>query len=91
MAYGSVTVASTAGGTLIVAPNSNRKGLILVNTSAQTVYLGHDTNITTSNGIPLLQNGVLTEDSGGDKVYQGPYYGITASSTSDVRYDERNR
>lgn len=91
MSYGSVTVDTTAGGTLIVDSNSNRKGLILVNTSATTVYLGHDTNITTANGIPLPQNGVLTEDSGGDKVYQGPYYGITASSSSDVRYDERER
>lgn len=91
MAYGTKTITATTGGTLIVDANPQRIGLILVNTSTQTVYLGHDTNVTTANGIPLLTNGNLTEDSGGTKMYCGPIYGITASSTSDVRYWERIR
>jgi hypothetical protein len=91
MAYGTVTVASTAGGTLILDANPKRIGIIIVNTGTQTVYLGHDTNVTTANGIPLKTDMNLTESSGGEKMYQGPFYGITASSTSDVRYDERVR
>lgn len=91
MAYGTKTVASTAGGTLIVAANPQRIGLIIVNTGTQTVYLGHDTSVSTSNGIPLKTDMNLTESSGGEKMYQGAFYGITASSTSDVRYDERTR
>jgi hypothetical protein len=91
MSYGTVTVSSSAGGTLIVAANPKRIGLIIVNSSAPTVYLGHDTNVTTTNGIPLKTDMNLTESSGGEKMYQGPFYGITASSTSDIRYDERER
>lgn len=89
MSYGTVTVSGSA--TLIVSPNPQRIGLIIVNTGTQVIYLGHDTSVTTANGIPLLVNGTLTEDSGGTKMYCGPYYAITASSTSDIRYDERVR
>jgi hypothetical protein len=89
MAYGTKTVANSA--TLIVDANPQRIGLILVNTSTQTVYLGHDTSVTTANGIPLKTDMNLTEDSSGTKMYMGPFYGITANSTSDVRYDERER
>lgn len=91
MAYNTVTVASTAGGTLIIAANPQRIGLIIVNTGTQTVYLGHDTSLTTANGIPLKTDMNLTESAGGEKMYQGPFYGITSTSTSDVRYDERTR
>jgi hypothetical protein len=91
MAYGTKTIAATAGGTLILNANPQRIGIILVNTSAETVYIGHDTSVTTANGIPLKTDMNLTESSGGEKMYQGPYYGITATSTSDLRYDERTR
>ena len=91
MAYNTVTVAATSGGTLIVAANPQRLSLIITNTDVQTVYIAQDTSITSATGVPLLTNGTLTEDSGGTKMYCGPIYGITATSTSDVRYWERTR
>jgi hypothetical protein len=91
MSYNTVTVAATAGGTLIVAANPQRLSLIITNTGVQTVYIGQDTSLDSSNGVPLLTNATLTEDSGGTKMYCGPIYGITATSTSDVRYWERTR
>ena len=89
MAYNTVTVSNSA--TLILAANTNRLGLVLVNTSSGTVYVGEDTSVTTSNGTPIRQNENLSEDSGGTKMYCGPIYGIVSSGTSDVRYWERTR
>ena len=89
MAYNTVTITTTA--TLIIAANTNRIGLILVNTSAGTVYLADNNSVTTSNGIPLRENENLTEDSGGTKMFPGDIYGIVGSGTADVRYWERTR
>ena len=89
MAFNTVTVTTVA--TLIVAANPNRIGLIIVNTSSGTVYLGEDTTVTTSNGTPLKQNENMTEDSSGTKMFMGNVYGIVGSGTSDVRYWERTR
>jgi len=89
MAFNTVTVADTA--TLIIAANPYRQSLILVNSSSGAVYLGADNTVTIANGIPLLQDGSLTEDSGGTRMFMGDIYGIVASGTSDVRYWERIR
>ena len=88
MAYGAVSVANTA--TLIVGPNTQRLSLIICNTGA-TIYIGQDASLT-ANGCPfIVSGGNLTEDSGGEKVYCGPIYGITASGTSTALYWERQR
>jgi hypothetical protein len=85
MAYNTISVADSA--TLIVAANSARKGLLIVNAATSTVYLGPDANITTANGIPLLQNGSFN-NAGLDAAFRGSVYGIVASGTADVRYWE---
>ena len=85
------TITVTNGATLIVSPNPMRLGLLLTNTGTQTVYIGQDTTLTAANGVPLKQDSTLTEDNGGTKMYCGPIYGITATSTSDVRVWERVR
>jgi hypothetical protein len=84
-----VTVSNTA--TKIISANNSRHSFIIVNTGANTVYIGEDAAVTTSNGVPLLQDASLTEDNGGDRLYLGDIYGIVASGTSDVRYWERTR
>lgn len=89
MAYSTVTLTNAA--TVIVAANPQRLSLIITNTGTPTVYIGQDASVTAANGVPLLTNATLTEDSGGTKMYCGPIYGITASSTADVRYWERIR
>jgi hypothetical protein len=88
VAFNTITVTNSA--TEIVGANPQRLSLILTNTGSPTVYIGQDTSVTTSNGVPLKTDGTLTEDSGGTKMYCGPIYGICDSS-SDVRYWERVR
>ena len=85
------TVTVTNSATLIVSDNPQRLSLIISNTGTPTVYIGQTSAVTPSDGVPLMTNATLTEDSGGTKVYCGPIYGITASSTSDVRTWERTR
>ncbi|KKK95046.1 hypothetical protein LCGC14_2676730 [marine sediment metagenome] len=86
MAYNTVTVTTSA--TLIVADNTKRKVLTLVNTSETIpVYIGPDSSITTSNAIPLYET--QTQDSSKTfGFWSGPVYGIVASGTADVRYWE---
>lgn len=87
MSYNAVSVTTSA--TLIVAANPRRQSLIIVNTdSTNKLYIGPDTNVTTSNGIEVATGGNFTEDNGGSKVYCGDVYGI-AGGTISVRYWER--
>lgn len=78
-AYGNVTISSTA--TIIRAANSSRKKILIKNNGTQTVYIGVS-GVTTSTGIPLSSsvNIVLNTDD--------VIYGITSTSTSDIRYIE---
>lgn len=85
MAYNTVSVAATA--TLIVAANNQRKGIILVNNSANVIYVGPDTSITSSNAIPLEALGGNLEMGGYAESWTGNIYGI-ASGASDLRYWE---
>lgn len=89
MAYNTVTV--TVAATLIVAANPQRQSLILVNTGSETLYVGPDSSVTAANGVAIIQNGTLTEDSGGTRMFMGDVYGITNANTTDVRYWERQR
>ena len=83
--YNTVSVGNTA--TLILAANNNRRASMIINTSAGTVFIGMDVNVTTANGFPLLQNGSFN-NSGQNAVWKGVIYGIVASGTSDVRFWE---
>lgn len=83
--YNTVSVGSTA--TVILAANNLRKGSLITNTGTTTVYIGFDANVTTSNGLPLIQNSTLV-NSGDGECWRGTIYGIVASSTSDCRYWE---
>ena len=90
MTYNTVTVSNVA--TLILAPNTARLSLLLVNASTDTtIYIGQDTSVTTTNGVPIYPESNLTEDSGGTKMYCGPIYGIVSTGTADCRYWERQR
>ena len=85
---------SIAGATVteLVAANAQRHSLILTNTGSANVYLGQDDTVTSGNGILIVANGTLSEDSGGTTLYKGPYYGLTGQgTTSVVTYWERTR
>jgi len=88
MAFGAISVGNTA--TKIVGSNSRRIALIIENNGAETIYIGKDDTVTSSTGVAVLSNGTFTQDSGGMRMYLGDFWGITASSTSDVRYWEMN-
>jgi len=85
--YGSITVTQINSPKLILNANTARRGLILCNSNNQgIVYYGFDTNLTTSNGVPLYETQTTNKDNF-DESYKGPIY---ASSTTDVdvRYVE---
>lgn len=82
--YGNVTITTTA--TSIVAPSvAGRRGFVLTNNGSVVLYLGFDSSVSTTNGIQILPQDKF-EMEGDDAVFKGPVYGITGSSTADVRY-----
>ena len=85
-AYADVDVTNTA--TLIIAKSDSRQQVEIVNTSSSvTVYLGMDSSVASTTGLPLYPNQgrsftkLLT-------LWAGDIYGITASGTADCRYWE---
>jgi len=80
IAWGAVSVADEV--TVILAAQPTRTGLIIVNNSTQTVYLGLDT-VSTVNGIPLEPG-----ESYSNQDWVGAIYGIVAADTSDVRVED---
>jgi hypothetical protein len=89
MSFGSVTVGTDT--TLILESNSQRLSLIITNAGNGTVHIGQDASVTTSNAPFLMKNGSLTEDSGGTKMYCGPFYGMASSGSATVYFWERIR
>lgn len=67
----------------IVATNSNRASLLIFNAGSEIVYLGKTNSVTTSDGIPLYPLSNLEDSESYDS-----WFGITASSTSDLRVVE---
>jgi len=87
MAYGAVTVTNTA--TLIVADNCKRQELTIANNSSSVdIFVGPDASVTKDNGIPLYASQRNDKWKGPGGSWLGPIYGITASSTADVRFWE---
>lgn len=75
-----VTVADTA--TQILAVDKDRRKFALHNdTGANTVFIGYDSSVTTSTGIPLAGGETWKET----ETVEGAVYGIVASGTVDVR------
>lgn len=86
MSYGTISVTNSA--TLIVDANTKRRNLSIVNTSSSTdIFIGPDSSVTSSNGLPLYSYSTRDQDRIPEG-WQGPVYGITASGTADIRYWE---
>ena len=88
MSYGAATIVTAA--LKVISANDRRLSHIITNQGPSTVFLGPDSSLTTNTGIALSSGSNLTEDSGGDKLYQGDIYAISESS-SNLRYWERTR
>ncbi len=80
--YGAVTVTSTA--TSIRGVNSSRVGLTIQNLGAVDLYWASNSSVTTSNGIKVSPGETLEIDAR----YTGAIFGITPSSTANIRYWE---
>jgi hypothetical protein len=88
--YGSIVVGNTA--TLICAANTQRQELTIVNYSSSVdIFVGPDASVTAANGIPLYAQQRNDRWKGPGGSWLGPIYGITSSSTADVRYWEVTR
>jgi len=85
MAFNTITVTTSA--TLIVAQNTRRRNLTIVNNSSNVLYIGPDATITTSNAIPLFGRSTRNDDKIPEG-YLGDIYGIVASGTIDARFWE---
>lgn len=78
-AYGDANPTTSA--TLIMAARDTRKVAQLYNDSTVTVYIG-DASVTSSTGTPMEEGGSI------DMPTTAAIYGITASGTGSVRYQE---
>lgn len=83
--YNTITVTTAA--TQILPANLERRGCLIANTSNQTVYIGMDASVTTSNGLPIAANSTFS-NSGPNEVWKGSIYGIVAGTTADCRFWE---
>jgi hypothetical protein len=88
MSYGTTNIKLVA--TLLLDSNTQRISTLIVNQGPSTVFIGPDDKITTANCISIASGSNLTEDSGGDRLYVGPYYAISVSE-SNLSYWQRTR
>jgi hypothetical protein len=71
---------TTAGGSVLVAANENRRYLAIYNEGATKAYLAAGTVVSSTNGIPLGGGSVLVDQYSTDA-----WYAITAAGTADLR------
>lgn len=83
--YNTVTVTSSP--TLILASNLNRRGCEICNNGSVTMFVGMDSSVTISNGLPISTSSYL-ENSDLQAAYRGSIYGITAGTSVNIRYWE---
>lgn len=89
--YGNITI--TTGATKILSANTQRQAFRITNNSVtQDAFIGFDSNLTTSNGLPLSANQTREEQrNGGSTCYLGDIFGIVAANTADIRFWEVTR
>ena len=80
--------------TLLVDANPARISILITNNGSRNLYLGQDASVGTAGangGILLVANGSYAEDGGTKGMYNGPFYAIAGSASTDVAYWERTR
>ena len=81
------TVSVTGSATLVIASNGQRRGVFIYNNGTAIVYLGLDTNVLATTGIPLFPDPGFEWSRTFDGL-RDSIYAIAASGTQDVRYME---
>lgn len=83
---------TTIGTTAIFLCQPNRDevlDVLIVNNSANIVYVGIDSDVTSDNGIPLPANGGSYSSPAEGRF--DPVWLIASAANSDVRYDYQRR
>lgn len=83
--YNDIDVTTTA--TKIVEVNGFRDSVVIQNLGTDSIYIGHDNSVTTTDSIELEANERYTDS--GEYVWRGAIWGIASSGTQDIRYWER--
>lgn len=81
--YNAVTVTTAA--TQILTASSGRRGFVITNNGSNIIYIGFDSSVLSTTGIQIMPQDKF-EQSNEHAVFKGAIWGITASSSSDVRY-----
>ena len=84
-AFGAITVTTTA--TIILPANGRRRSCLINNNGSAILYIGFDSTVTSVTGMPVLAGGFWI-NSGETDAFRGVIYGIAASGTLDVRFEE---
>jgi len=80
-AYGNVAIGATAA-VLVAARQARESVLIKNNHASQILYLGGNSSVTTSNGLPLAAGESVRVES------KNVIYAIASGASTDVRYFE---
>lgn len=91
--YGNpIVLVSGTTPTLVINANPNRQELRFINYSTSPdAFLGMDTNVTITNGWPLMAGTEQDASRGFGSMYLGAVYCVTASGTADIRVWETCR
>lgn len=68
---------------LLVAENAKRKAVLIYNNSSDVIYIGEDSDVTTSDGMPILPQVPFM-----DTITDSAWYATGATSGIDVRIIE---
>jgi hypothetical protein len=75
---------ATTTAAVILDSNPKRKAVIIYNNGAETVYLGFNSSVSTSNGLPILSGAAYENDHFNAT---GEYW-IISTGTTDLRVEE---
>ncbi len=94
MSFGTITITNAA--TRILVGNTERISVILVNEGPGSAWIGSDNTVTagtgTNSGIEVVDNGTISEDSGGTRMYLGDFWAINDTNVaSAISFWERTR
>ncbi len=82
--YGATTISATAS--VLLNANNARRGFVIANNGAVTIYVGLDATVSSSTGIQLLSQDRFDEN--GQDCYRGAMWAVTSTGSSDIRFWE---
>lgn len=80
VSYGTVTCNATI--TLLLAANISRATAVIQNNGTEAIYIGWDSSVTVANGLKLAAGAIM------EVTNQATIYGISTTTTNNVRYSE---